>query len=105
MGLDHLNPQYFPGQFQELSFNQPVSYAPSSFVHHDTGYGSVDSRVGDRSPHDVDMQLNPPYHVSTAATTNAAQGSGQNENDEKYVCPLLINLRLPSAGEWPQRCS
>lgn len=92
MGLDHFNPQYFPGQFQDFSFGQQGSYAPSTFVHHDSGYGSVDNRMGERSPHDVDMQLNPPYHVNTTAPMDSASRlESQLENNEKYgITPLFF---------------
>lgn len=96
MGLDHFNPQYFPGQFQDFSFGQQGSYAPSTFVHHDSGYGSVDNRMGERSPHDVDMQLNPPYHVNTTAPMDSASRlESQLENNEKFR--YNVTLRAPTA--------
>jgi hypothetical protein len=58
--------QFISQQFQTLNpFTQQVSYAPSAFVHRDSGYDAMDPSEDDSSMDPRKAQVTRPLHVMT----------------------------------------
>lgn len=58
MGINPLGQQFFSQPFQNAQpfAQQQQSFAPSAFVHRDSGYDAMDESLEDSSLHDLDVQ-------------------------------------------------
>lgn len=61
IGLNPLGQQFFSQPFQNAQpfAQQPQSFAPSAFVHRDSGYDAMDESLDNSSLHDLDVQVDP----------------------------------------------
>lgn len=66
--LDHYDQHYINPHFHNpQAFAPQPSFAPSAFVHRDSGYDAMDESVDEMSLNDVDMQGNTSQFATSAA--------------------------------------
>ncbi|EAW09694.1 grainyhead-like protein [Aspergillus clavatus NRRL 1] len=94
-GLDHFDQQYMHSHFHNpQSFAPQASFAPSAFVHRDSGYDAMDESVDELSLNDLDMQGNQSsqFAASTTHTSDHSATPGPSEQFRYHV-----TLRAPTA--------
>ncbi|GFF48626.1 putative zinc metalloproteinase YIL108W [Aspergillus udagawae] len=91
-GLDHYDQHYINPHFHNpQAFAPQASFAPSAFVHRDSGYDAMDESVDELSLNDVDMQGNT-SQFATSSTHDLSDTPGSSENFRYHV-----TLRAPTA--------
>ncbi|KAK4862113.1 hypothetical protein LT330_003251 [Penicillium expansum] len=93
-GFEPFHPQFMNPVHDMNLYTQQSSYAPSAFMHRDTGYDAMDDTLDDSSLNDV--------HVETASSVTASTDfSAQMAGDMSYTkgekFRFNVSLRAPTA--------
>lgn len=84
MGLNQFGQQFFSQPFQNpQSFAQQPSFAPSAFVHRDSGIDPMEESMEKSSLHELDFSSDPSSQFPTSAADQSEQTDIQNLADQK----------------------
>lgn len=84
MGLNQFGQQFFSQPFQNpQSFAQQPSFAPSAFVHRDSGIDPMDESVDNSSLNELDLLGNPSSKLQTSTVDSPEQTDTQTHTDQK----------------------
>lgn len=95
-GLGQFNPQYFAQHMPGINpYAQQKLFAPSEFMHHDSGYDAMDESADGSSLNDMPVEST--SNVTSSTDFETGQVGMPFTDGEKYVCePFLFFVSCSS---------